>query len=79
MTIAFKRNTVILTEAVSVEDAESLLQWLQAHPRAKADLARCTHLHAANLQVLMAARVPVCAWPQDQDLKTWLQAAITLI
>ena len=76
MAISYKRNMAVLEGTISVEAAEDLLQWLQKHPKAKADLSGCTHLHAADLQVLMAARVPVAVWPRDEDLKTWLTAAL---
>lgn len=76
MTITYKRNTAVFDDTVSVEDAEDLLQWLQKHPKGKADLSGCSHLHAANLQVLMANRTPVLAWPHDDTLKTWLTAAL---
>ena len=78
MTIRYKRNTAMLDDSVGVEDAEDLLQWLQKHPKAKVDLSACSHLHAANLQVLMAARPPVLAWPQDDRLTTWLTAALNI-
>lgn len=76
MAIQYKKNTAVFTDVVSVEDAEALLEWIQKNPRGRADLAACTHLHAANLQVLMAAQTPVAAWPQDVNLKTWLTSAL---
>jgi anti-anti-sigma regulatory factor len=75
MAIAYKKNTATFAGDISVEDAESLLEWLQKTPKARLDLAACTHLHAANLQVLMAARVAVAAWPLDTTLKSWLMAS----
>ncbi len=76
MAITYKKNVALFDEVVSVEEAESLLEWLQKNPKGKADLSLCTHLHAANLQVLMAARTAIAAWPQDESLKTWLLAAL---
>lgn len=76
MAIEYKKNVALFKETVSVEEAEDLLQWIQKHPRGKADFSACTHLHAATLQVLMAARIPVAAWPQDDNFKTWLNAAL---
>lgn len=60
----------------SVEDAEGLLEWRQAHPDGAADLSDCVHLHAATLQVLMASAVPVVAWPGDASLRSWLGCAL---
>jgi hypothetical protein len=76
MAIQYKKNTAIFSDVISVEDAEALLEWLQKNPKGRVDLAACTHLHAANLQVLMAARVPVSAWPQDSTLTPWLSGAM---
>ena len=76
MPIEFKRNRVIFRDEVRVEEAEALLEALQKKPAAKVDLAACTHLHTANLQVLMAARACIDKWPQDQELRTWLEAVL---
>lgn len=71
-----KKTTLVASELLSVEDAELLLEWLLKHPRGRLDLTACTHLHAANLQVLLAARPKIAAWPQHPTLATWLQAAL---
>ncbi|NEX22127.1 hypothetical protein G3480_17750 [Thiorhodococcus mannitoliphagus] len=73
MTIEFKKNQIVFHEVVGVEDAEALLEWLQKKRTAKADLSACTHLHAANLQVLMAAKPAIQAWPADAPLRAWLE------
>ena len=76
MTIEFKRNRVIFREEVRVEEAEALLEALQNKPSSKVDLAACTHLHTANLKVLMAAGSCIDKWPQDAQLRTWLEAVL---
>lgn len=76
MAITYKKNLALFADAISVEEAEDLLEWIQKHPKGKADFSRCTHLHAADLQVLMAANIAVAAWPQDDELKMWLLAAL---
>jgi hypothetical protein len=63
-------------EQLSVEDAEVLLEWLLKHPQGQVDLSACEHLHAANLQVLMAARPKIIAWPQTPRLADWLLATL---
>ncbi|CAK0744236.1 conserved hypothetical protein [Gammaproteobacteria bacterium] len=77
MPIQFRRNLAVLEEFCTVEEAEGLLQWLQAHPKAKVNLKDCRHIHTAILQVLMAAKVPVSAWPDDPDLARWLKVGLT--
>jgi hypothetical protein len=75
MSITYHDNTAVFADAVSVEEAEDLLQWIQKHPDGRADLSACSHLHAADLQVLMAARIQISAWPRDESLKAWLDSA----
>ena len=77
MPIDYKKNQLVFSGIVSVDDADNLLAWLQNKPSAKVDLAACSHLHPANLQVLMAADCRVSAWPADADLRAWLQTALS--
>jgi hypothetical protein len=74
MSIDYSGDTATFTDIVSVEEAERLLEWLQTHPRAALDLSACRHLHAANLQVLLAARPVVAAWPDEENLAQWLRS-----
>jgi ABC-type transporter Mla MlaB component len=80
MTIELKDGALVCAGALTVEDAEQLLQLLLERPApsapVEADLAACGHAHSACLQVLMAARVRVSAWPADAALAAWLQAAL---
>ena len=68
MPIKYKKRQVTFQGLVSVEEAESLLEWLQENPTAKVDLSACTHVHPANLQVLLAAKARISAWPVDGNL-----------
>jgi hypothetical protein len=64
---------------LTVEDAEVLqaqLAQLDGGAGRRADLAGCEHVHAACLQVLMAAGVRVIAWPAGGALAAWLGAAL---
>jgi hypothetical protein len=76
MAIEYKKNQAIFRDVVSVEEAEGLLEWLQKKPSAKVDLSACVHLHPANLQVLMAARPTIVAWPRDAALAEWIKSAL---
>jgi len=73
MSIEFKGTTAYLVGNVSAEEAETLLGWLQREKNASVDLSGCTHLHTANLQVLMAAQPNIIIWPQDHGLASWLK------
>jgi hypothetical protein len=76
MPIEYKKKQVLFQDIVSVEEAEELLGWLQKKPSSKVNLAACTHVHPANLQVLMAAGTRIAAWPKDEDLHAWLETAL---
>jgi hypothetical protein len=76
MTIQYKANEAVFGKVVGVDEADALLEWLQLNPTLRVDLSACTHLHPANLQILMAAGSGVSAWPTDAGLATWLQTAL---
>lgn len=76
MPIEFKNNCAVFRDEVSVEEAEGLLEWLQKRPTAKVDLSACDHLHTADLQVLMTAKVGVSSWPKKAELRAWLEPAL---
>lgn len=76
MPIELRDSTLIARELLSVEEAETVLEWLIQHPRGQLDLTDCTHVHAASLQVLLAARPKISAWPRHAALADWLQAAL---
>ena len=78
MTIEYKKNLAVFSDVVSVEEAEALLEWIQKKSAARVDLAACTHLHPANLQVLMAAKAVISVWPTDTGLATWLKSALNV-
>ena len=48
-------GTVVLDGVCAVEDAEPLLQMLQATPAASVDWTQCRQLHTAVLQVIMVS------------------------
>jgi len=76
MPIEFKKTRAVFRDVVSVEEAEGLLEWLQTRPTAKVDLSACSHLHTANLQVLMVAKTAISSWPKDAELRAWLEPAL---
>jgi ABC-type transporter Mla MlaB component len=76
MTYAFTDDVLVCAGTLAVDDAEQLLQLLAERPGAAVDLADCAHVHGACLQVLMATRARVRAWPADTSLAAWLRAAL---
>lgn len=77
MTIQFTQRTARVRGEATVEDAETLLGWFLTRPRGRVDLAACTHVHAASLQVLMAVRPAVARWPADPSLARWIRAVLS--
>ena len=78
MAIEYQQKLATFSGVVSVEEAEALLEWLQKNSAARVDLSACTHLHPANLQVLMVAKPAISAWPTDSALATWLRSALSI-
>ena len=76
MPIKYSRNQAVLRDTVSGDEAEALLEWLQKKPSAKVDLAECSHVHPANLQVLLAAGTRVATWPKDLAFGAWLKTIL---
>ena len=69
MSVRLDEGVVRLVGECAVEHAETLLGLLQDHPDAAIDLQRCTRLHLAVAQVLLAARRPIATLPADPFLR----------
>ena len=69
-----RRNdgTIVLEGVCPVEDAESLLQMLQATPGALLDWTRSNHLHTAVLQVILATRPTLIGRCGDPWVAEWV-------
>ena len=76
MTMEYDDDQAVFRGVIGVDEAEPLLAWLQGHAAGRIDLSACRHLHPANLQVLMAARATIHAWPTDSGLAMWLESAL---
>jgi hypothetical protein len=65
-------GTILLEGVCPVEDAESLLQMLQATPAAPLDWTRSNHLHTAVLQVILATRPTLIGRCGDAWVAEWV-------
>ncbi len=74
MGIRYLKKHAALEGNISVDDAESLAQWLQQQARPAVHLGKCEHVHGAVLQVLLALRPEVTAPPADPFLARALRA-----
>jgi hypothetical protein len=76
MSIRYLKKYAALEGVVSVEDAETLAQWLQKQASPAVHLGKCEHLHAAALQVLLALRPKMSAPPADPWLAQVLAGSL---
>jgi hypothetical protein len=65
-------GSIVLVGNCPVEDAEPLLQLLQATPGVPCDWTRCGHLHTAVFQVVLAARPTLIGPCGDPWIERWL-------
>lgn len=63
MTITLDQGTIRLIGACGVEEAETLVTFLESHPELAIDLSGATALHTALWQTLMVFRPPVTGVP----------------
>jgi hypothetical protein len=76
MAVIYRKNKAIFKDIVGIDETEPLLAWLHKYPKGKIDLSSCSHLHAANLQVLMAAQPMVTAFPCDAAFAGWIGSVL---
>lgn len=72
MPIRFEGRTARFDGACAVDEAMPLAEWLEGTEAPRIDLASCTALHTALLQVLLAARPALAAEPEDAFLRAWV-------
>jgi hypothetical protein len=65
-------GVIVLAGECPVEDAEALLERLQAKPDATVDWSACARLHTAVIQVLMAAGARLRGPCGDAFVRDWL-------
>jgi hypothetical protein len=64
-------GTTLLDGECLAEDAEALLEHLQAQPAGPVDWSACIRIHTAVLQVLMAARPTIRGACGDAFVRNW--------
>jgi len=75
MAIRYLKKHAALEGSVSVDDAETLTQWLLQQPAPAVHLGKCEHLHGTVLQVLLALRPKLFPTPADPLLAAMLRGA----
>ena len=79
MPLQLGSQTAVLEGVVTVEDAEPLAAWLRRTTTPRVNLRRCTHLHTAALQCLLAGGVKVSVPPSDDFLRRWILPLLTTV
>jgi hypothetical protein len=72
MPIQLGKRTATLSGAIRIEEVEPLAAWLGEARRPTVNLRRCTLMHTAVLQALLAARAVVSVPPADGFLRLWI-------
>jgi hypothetical protein len=75
MTVRRADDTIVLEDVCPVEDAETLLNQLQAGA-SLVDWSGCTHLHTACLQVMLVAGLKVVGQPANPTLARFAPALL---
>ena len=78
MTVRRAGDTIFLEGVCAVEDAEMLLQYLQAGADL-IDWCGCTHLHAACFQMVLVARLPMKGPPANPEIDRWFKLIVRSI
>lgn len=77
MSVILDGDVVRLCGDCLAEEAEKLLELLQAGPDRRIDLGEALHLHAAVLQVLLALRPEVAGPAREPFISRWLEPILT--
>lgn len=72
MSVVLEAGTIRLRGASTVEDAETLLEFLLVDAPPTVDLQASTGLHAAVVQVLLALRPDIIGPASDPFVERWL-------
>lgn len=77
MPITFTKTQARFQNTCTVEEALPLLEFLNKAKAPKVDLAACTYLHTALLQLLLMARPRISAPPSDPVVARWVGPLLT--
>jgi hypothetical protein len=76
MNVECRRDQAVFQDAVSAEQAEGLLEWMLEKPSVKVDPVTLRLAGAPNLAVRSSAQPHIYGWPQDAELRAWLESAL---
>jgi hypothetical protein len=76
MSVRLEGNMIRLIGDCPVEDAESMVSLLRADATRQLDLAECTRLHSAAVQVMLAFRPAIAEPSRDRFIAEWICPAL---
>jgi hypothetical protein len=76
MSVVIEADSVRLVGECTIDDAETLLSFIQLRSGAHVDVSAATHVHAAILQILLAHKPLLTGTPSDTFLAAWLIPAL---
>jgi hypothetical protein len=77
MTVRLDQGAIVLEGACPVDEAETLLELLLAHPDYPVDASGARHFHTALLQVLLTMNPPIRGLPDDEFHRHWIAPLFT--
>lgn len=76
MQIEVKSDKAPFQDAVSAEQAESLLEWTLAKPSIQFDLSASRPQRSVNPTVESTTQPRGRSWPHDAEMRAWLENAL---
>ena len=75
MSITYKKTVAVLDDICTIEEAETLYEWLLNNPKGQVNLKTVSHIHSALVQVLMYAQPKVTVFPESENMR-WLKKVV---
>jgi hypothetical protein len=79
MALAFEHNEIWLIDGCGAEEALELVDLLSKAERPTINLSRCTYLHAALLQTVLAYKPAITAGPTEPFLQRWIFPMLAMV
>jgi hypothetical protein len=77
MSVVVEEDRVRLIGDCGIDDAESVMNYIQSEAGAQVDVSAATHMHAVIVQILLAHKPLFTGVPSDTFLAAWLIPALS--
>ncbi|MDB5535472.1 MAG: hypothetical protein JWQ65_347 [Devosia sp.] len=72
MSVSMGGNVIVVAGNCGVEEAETLVALIQAHPGAEVDVSQAAAVHTSLWQVILALRPCLVGTPHDPFIRDWI-------